>query len=315
MPKLTVIINSWNEPTTIGKCIECIANPKYSGIPNDFELLQVSPDKETLDVGLETAKKLGLGKKYIQIQDPKKGKPYALNMALKKSRGKIIIMTDGDTHFGKNAVAELIKPFAEKKIGAVTGCEYSKDDRGTMMKYYGHLLASAADHNRKSLTEYNDKADYYVSKDSVIPLSGRCYAIRNIDIEIPQIALAEDGLIGAKIFDAGYKLAYNPKATVFARYPLTLNDHIKQKIRSLGGYPQLKRLGLKTGKKSSRKFFDEIKYFWFPFAFAKNFKEVIWSTLLFPIRLWTWFKIKVEMRKLERKMVEQGGWDRVVSAR
>jgi len=315
MPKLTIIINSWNEPNTIGKCIECIADTKYSNIPKDFELLQVSPDEATLSEGLKTAIRLKLGSKFIQIQDPKKGKPYALNMALHKAKGEIIIMTDGDTYFGKDAVRELIRPFSDKQIGAVTGCEYSKDERDTMMKYYGHLLAAAADKNRKDLTEYNKNNDYYTSKYSVIPLSGRCYAIRNIKIEIPQIALAEDGYIAAIIFDKGYKLAYNPKATVFARYPLTLNDHIKQKIRSLGGYPQLKRLGLKTGKKSSRKFTDELKYFWFPISYAKNIRELFWSMLLYPIRVWTWIKIKIEMGKLEKKMIDQGGWDRVTSAR
>lgn len=315
MAKTTVIINSWNEPTTIKDCIKCIADSKYSGIPSDFELLQVSPDTATLDAGKEMAQQLKLGSKFIQIQDPKKGKPFALNMALHQAKGDIIIMTDGDTYMGRNAIKELLRPFENKNVGAVTGCEYSKDDRSSMMKYFGHLLAAAADHNRKNLTTYDKQANYYISKDSVIPLSGRCYAIRNISINIPQIALAEDGYMAAIIFSKGFKLAYNPIATVFARYPLTLNDHIKQKIRSLGGYPQLKRLGLETGKKSSRKFTDELKYFWFPIAFAKNIKEFFWSLMLYPIRIWTWIKIKVEMGKLEKKMVEQGGWDRITSAR
>ena len=58
------------------------------------------------------ANKNGLGKKkYSQIRDPRKGKPYALRMAFKKAKGDIFILTDGDTYFEKDAVKELLKPF------------------------------------------------------------------------------------------------------------------------------------------------------------------------------------------------------------
>lgn len=48
---ISVIIASRNEPKTIGKCIKCIADKEYSGITDPFEIIQASPDKETLDAG------------------------------------------------------------------------------------------------------------------------------------------------------------------------------------------------------------------------------------------------------------------------
>ena len=114
---ISVIIASFKEPKTIGRCISSIVNRKYSGIPTSFEIIQVSPDEETLNAGKKEAKKYRLGKKYIQIKDPKKGKPYALRMAFKQAKGDIFILTDGDTYFEKDAIKKLLEPFEDKKVG------------------------------------------------------------------------------------------------------------------------------------------------------------------------------------------------------
>jgi cellulose synthase/poly-beta-1,6-N-acetylglucosamine synthase-like glycosyltransferase len=314
MTKLTVIINSWDEPSTIGKAIKCIADPTYSGIPEDFELIQISPDDPTISAGQKVANELKLGNKFIALMDPKKGKPFALNMALQKASGEIVIMTDGDVYFGPNTVSALLEPFENEKIGGVTGCEYSQDDKSTMLKYFGHLLAAAADNNRRSLTNPIENKSYRISKENIVPMSGRCYATRNFHLEIPAEALAEDGYMSAQIMLKGYKSAYQPAATAYAKYPLTLKDFIKQKSRSLGGFPQLERLGIKTGSKSARKFTDELKYAFFVLLYPRSLKEFWWSILLFPIRLWTWYKIKTEMSKMESRMGKVG-WERVQSTK
>lgn len=62
---ISIIITSWKEPKTIGKCIKCIADRKYSGLKDDFEIIQLSPDKETLDAGMHMAKELGLSKRNL----------------------------------------------------------------------------------------------------------------------------------------------------------------------------------------------------------------------------------------------------------
>ncbi len=46
---VSIIITSFKEPKTIEKCIKSVANSNYSGIKEPFEVIQVSPDKETLE--------------------------------------------------------------------------------------------------------------------------------------------------------------------------------------------------------------------------------------------------------------------------
>jgi len=311
---VTVIIASFKEPKTIGKCISSIVNRSYSGIPNDFEILQVSPDKETLDAGMKEAKKYRLGKKYIQIKDPKKGKPYALRMAFKKARGEIFILTDGDTYFGKNGVKKLLEPFENENVGGVGGRPVSQDSKKSKYGYWGHLLSDSAHDRRIATTNRIKKSHYYVSGETFFPMSGYIMAVRNLDIKLPANTLSDDAYMSYFIRNKNMEIAYAPKATCYVKYPTNFKDYIKQKVRSIGGFTQLEQMGIFKKDKQSRSFWIELKYTGFVFKYAKNFREFIWSLLLFPTRLVTWIMIFWERRILKKGM-PKSGWARIESTK
>lgn len=311
---ISIIIASFKEPNTIGKCIKCIADRKYSGISKDFQIIQVSPDKETLDAGAETAKELQLSKsQYIQLKDPCKGKPYALKMAKEKVKGDIVIWTDGDTYFGKNAVRELLKPFENKKIGGVSGRPVSMDRKDNIFGYWGHLLSDAADHRRINTLKKTSKG-YYISGETFFPMSGYIMATRRTTFDIPSNVLSDDAYISYQLRNQGYEIGYVREAECFVKYPTTLKDYYKQKIRSLGGFTQLKNMNIFKRDKQSRSFFIELKYTFYVFEYAKNFKEFIWSLLLFPVRLLTWIRIFWE-RTILKKDMPNNGWERILSTK
>ena len=311
---VSVIITSRNEPKTIGKCIKCIADKRYSGLNDTFEIIQVSPDKETLEAGIKASKELKLTpKQYIQIKDPKKGKPFALALALKKAKGDILLFTDGDTYFDKNAVKYLLAPFDNKSIGGSTGRTVSMDSRDNMMGYWGHLLADAAHHRRVSVMN-NRENDYYISGQEFFPMSGYIMAMRKYNLDIPSNVLSDDAYISYCIRNLGKEIAYTPLSKCNVKYPRTLNDYFKQKVRSLGGYTQLKRLNVFKKDKQSRSFPIEMGYALFTLKYSKNLKELIWSLLLFPVRVITWLKIFWE-RVLLKKDMPKTGWERIESTK
>ena len=310
---ISVIITSFKEHKTIGKCIECIGNRKYSGITSPFEIIQVSPDELTLKAGKKAANILGLNKKeYIQITDPRKGKPYALKMALNKAKGDILILTDGDTSFGKNAVKELLKPFKDPKVGGVSGRPVSKDEKDNIFGYWGHLLSDSADKRRRETMKNVD--EYYVSDKTFFPMSGYIMAMRNIDMKIPQNVLSDDAYMSYTIRNESYEIGYAPNATCYVKYPTNLRDYYKQKVRSLGGFKQLEQFGVMQRDKQSRSFWIELGYALYVFKYPKSFKEFRWSLLLFPVRLWTWIKIFWE-RVLLKKDMPKTGWERIESTK
>jgi len=312
---ISVIITSFKEPHTIGKCIQCIADKRYSGINKPFEIIQVSPDELTLKAGKKMANILKLSNsEYHHIIDPHKGKPYALKLALKKAKGNVIILTDGDTFFGENAVAELIKPFEDENVGGASGRPVSQDSRDNIFGYWGHLLSDSGDHRRKNTMQEEKENNYYVSNKSFYPMSGYIMAIRNINLKIPDNVLSDDAYISYSLRNDGYEIAYNPNAICYVKYPTNLKDYYKQKVRSLGGFKQLKKFEVFKKDKQSRSFFIELPYTLFVLRYARNLKEFVWSLLLFPVRLMTWIKIFWERDILQRDMPSTG-WERIESTK
>lgn len=317
--KITIILTAYKEERSIGKAIECLLDANYSGFNGEIELIQVSPDKPTLDAGKVAFESEGnKNATLIQIKDPGKGKPYAINLALKKISGELVAFTDGDVYFGKNALSILVKRFEEDdEIGAVTGRPVSSDPRSKMMGYFGHLFASANHYRRMVDLEHQhlEKGKLFVKPGVFFPLSGYIMAARRsvLDFELPEDVLADDAYISYKIFNKNYKLAYAPDALANIKYPKTLGDYFKQKKRSTGGYIQLWKYSVVTKQTKARNFWQEIQMFWFPFKFADNLKEMMWSIFLFPIRIYLWIQIYLD-RKIFRRSFEQT-WVRVESTK
>lgn len=312
---ISVIITSFKEPKTIGKCIKCIADRKYSGITAPFEIIQVSPDELTLKAGRKAANELKLSKhEYLHVIDPHKGKPTALKMALAKAKGEIIILTDGDTFFEKNAVAEIIKPFENKNIGGVSGRPVSQDTKDNIWGYWGHLLSDAGDDRRRFTMEKTPNTNYFISKNTSFPMSGYIMAIRNVELNIPNNVLSDDAYISYTLRNKDYDIAYTPDAICYVKYPTNLKDYFKQKVRSLGGFKQLERLQVFKKDKQSRSFLIELTYAFYVFRYAKSLREFVWSLGLFPVRLITWIKILWE-RVILKKDMATSGWERIESTK
>ena len=311
---ISIIITSWKEPKSIGKCIKCIGDRKYSGLKEDFEIIQISPDNETLEAGLKAATDLKLTKEeYIQIQDPHKGKPFALKMAIERAKGDILIFTDGDTYFEKSAIKYLLEPFSDDKIGGVSGRPVSIDSKKNIFGYWGHLLSDAA-HDRRVSTMNIQEDNYFVSDKSFFPMSGYIMGMRNYKFDIPSNVLSDDAFLSYSIRNLNKQIAYAPLAKCYVKYPTSLKDYYKQKVRSLGGYIQLKNLGVFGKEKQSRSIFIELKYTLYVLKYAKSVKQFLWSLLLFPVRLLTWIKIFWE-RIILKKDMPKSGWERIESTK
>lgn len=296
---ISIIITSYKEPKTIAKAIESV----LYGLSENYEIIQISPDKETLEAGFKKAEELKILKNFKQLQDPCQGKPHALNLALNETKGDILILTDGDVFFDKNATTELIKPFQKNNVYGVTGRPVSRDKKDTMMGYFGHLLSDAAHHKRMKT----------LKKRKFFPMSGYIMAMRNFQLKLPEDVLSDDAYISYVITNKGKQISYTPKAKAFVKYPRNLNDYYKQKVRSLGGYLQLQEYDVVNKGKKTRTFKDEIAYFWFPFSYASSFREFFWSMLLFPIRLITWIRIFFDRKILKKDFVKS--WTRIESTK
>lgn len=296
---ISIIITAFREPKTIGRCIASIIDPEYQDLKQeDYEVLLVCPDEETRKAGFAKAQELG--RKIIHIQDPQKGKPHALNMAFAKARGDIFVLTDGDVYLAKNAIPHLLtKLRSDHEIGGVSGRPVSADEKNKMFAYFGHLLVEAAHHKRSSV--------------SFFPMSGYLMAIRKPNFSLPEKILSDDAFMSYMLLKQGCKIVYEPRAEVFVHFPRNFKDWYNQKVRSVGGYLQLRQLEIIESREQSRSMLKELQYFWFPFVFAKSPREFFWSLTLYPMRFWLWIRIFYERRILKKDFTKT--WVRIESTK
>jgi cellulose synthase/poly-beta-1,6-N-acetylglucosamine synthase-like glycosyltransferase len=308
---VSVVITSWNEPRSIGAAIRCIADKEYSGVEEDVQVIQVSPDSETLANGLTAAKELGL-KNFIQIKDPQKGKPFALNLALKKAKGDRIVLTDGDVYFAKGALKLMLIPFEDKSIGGVTGRPVPQNSREGFLGYLSHMLTDVADVRRKEVFT-DDRGRYLVNDDKPFLLSGYIRANRNTGDEY-DTRFIDDAYMTSVIHRSGAKLAYVPEALAYVRFPTTLKDYFNQRRRNLAGNRKVHMADGGKEIKDQRSLIHELMYMFYPLTYARNLQELLWSLLFYPLRLATWLYTVPEII-MERLQGKEANWERIESTK
>lgn len=312
---ISILITAWKEEGSIGKSIETF----IKGYKGEFEILLAIADQKTREAALKKAKDLGIENKvWISdlVKDEKpKGKPMELNYLMDHAKGDIWFFGDGDVWFKEGNIEKMLKHFSDPEVFAVTGRPVSADSKNSMMAYFGNLLADAAHHKRTvDLTgELSGKSLTFIKKRNFFPVSGYLFAMRKSDIRAPEQTLVEDAFFSYMIHNRGKKIAYEPEALVYVKYPTNLKDYFKQKKRSTGGYVQLWEYGVVKPETKTRSFFRELEYFWFPIKYATNLKELIWSLMLYPIRLWLWIMIFWERRVVKKDFVKT--WVRIESTK
>jgi cellulose synthase/poly-beta-1,6-N-acetylglucosamine synthase-like glycosyltransferase len=250
---------------------------------------------------LEAAEKYSLKDRRVKLlKDSGDGKSAALNLAVTKAKGDILILTDGDVFVERKCINKMLDFFKDERVGAVSGNPISLSPKNTKLGYWAYLLTNIADERRRYADENNRK----------FFCSGYLFAIRRkLFPKLPENLLSEDGYISHIVYSKGYKIRYSPLSRVYIKYPTNLSDWIKQKKRSAGGYTQLKKnfsLNIRSFKSESSGAFGFFKH-------IKSFKHFIWLNELFFVRIYLWYLIYRDIN-LKNKSREEI-WERVESTK
>jgi cellulose synthase/poly-beta-1,6-N-acetylglucosamine synthase-like glycosyltransferase len=302
---VSIILTSSREPKTLGLAVAALARQELPGLK---ELLIVSPDAETGKVMASFRRKFPA---IRHLQDTGRGKPAALNLGLAEAKGDIIILTDGDVGVGSNVSRRdiptagdkrtlklLLQPLANPQVGAVSGRPVSVNNPKTMLGYWSHFLTDRAAHELR--LERSSKGQFF-------DCSGYLYAVRRRLVRpLPEDTLADDALISARVWNQGYKLIYVPRAVVNVKFPTTVHDWLRQKMRTIAAYSQPAMRDVPV----MRSFFKEASYgIWRALTFAKTPQELWWTFLLFVFRIYVWGAAWLAINL--RHQLPSGLWQRV----
>ena len=190
-----------------------------------IEILVVSDGStdETKEIAVEFA---AAGVQLLLI--PRSGKAAALNSAVPRLSGEILILTDVRQDLEPQSLRFLTAPFHDRNVGVVSGelilragDTQSEADVGLYWRYESWI--------RRNLS----------ALDSMFGATGPFYAIRReLFRPIPEDILLDDVYLPMSAFFSGYRLIVEPRALAYD-YPMTRQREFDRKVRTLGGNYQL----------------------------------------------------------------------------
>ena len=133
-----------------------------------------------------------------------RGKPAALNTGIRLARGELLVLVDGDTVFEPDAIGQLVQPFADPDVGAVSGNTKVANRRGLLGRWQ-HL---------EYVIGFNLDRRMFDLGECMPTVPGAIGAFRRealIDVGgVPTATLAEDTDLTMAILRAGWRVVYEP---------------------------------------------------------------------------------------------------------
>lgn len=161
------------------------------------------------------------------------GKAAALNRALRRATGEIVIFADARQAFDVSAIRELTANFADETVGAVSG----------------ELLLMQDSDGGEASTDVGlywryEKALRLMESQihSVAGATGAIYAIRrDLYEDLPEDAILDDVLTPLRIILKGKRAVFEPRAKAYDAVACCAASEYRRKVRTLCGNYQLVR--------------------------------------------------------------------------
>jgi len=228
-PEVTLFVAAYNEKDYIKTKVENSLALDYPA--NKLKLLWVTDgsDDGTPDL-LKTYPRL-----EVHHQPERAGKIGAMNRGMKLVNTPIVIFTDANTMLNPEAIRNIVRHYANPKVGGVAGEKrIAKKDKdaaagageGIYWKY-------------ESALKRLDSELY-----SVVGAAGELFSVRTeLFHDVEKDTLLDDFILTMRITQQGYIVKYEPEANATETSSANVEEELKRKIRiSAGGLQSVVRL-------------------------------------------------------------------------
>ncbi len=226
-PNVSVVICTHNEAAVIDRRIKNVLEQDYPRQKLEIVVVDSSTDS-TADL----IQKHWKNDVTLLKQEVRRGKANAINLALEKASGEVILLSDAPALYDRDAVKNIVRNFADSRVGGATG------------KYKPIGEEKRVEHEEDLFWRFkNALRSLEGSVDSTTFFSGDLCAFRKALItEIDNDTLADDVNIAIRIRRKGYKAIYDPSAKVFELATSSYKDLFTAKVRrAIGGIQETLR--------------------------------------------------------------------------
>jgi cellulose synthase/poly-beta-1,6-N-acetylglucosamine synthase-like glycosyltransferase len=214
---ITVIVAAHDEEPIIAATV---ANLGASDYPRELVDIVVASDGST-DRTVDVATAAGA----TVFDLPRVGKLRAINEAVARTAGDVLVFTDADSHVEVGTLSALVSNFADDDVAAVAANEVHVVGRDGAPVARGEGLYWRYEQAIKRL---EDRVG------SAVSASGRLYAIRrNVFVASEQTASTDDFVISTQAIRAGRRLAFDEHARVLVDTPDEGGTELRRKVRMM----------------------------------------------------------------------------------
>ncbi|HTS19104.1 MAG TPA: glycosyltransferase family 2 protein [Verrucomicrobiae bacterium] len=214
-PTVSVLISVYNEEKHIVARIENLLALDY---PQDRLEILIGSDGST-DRTNELVRTFSDARVKLVAFDQRSGKPGVLNRLVPQACSELLVFSDANAMFAKDALQQLARHFANPRIGGVCGRlvlhgDSSGTDEGPYWKLETYLKI------RES------------ALDSCLGANGAIYAIRkSCWPRIPDNTLVDDFVIGMRVRERGLRIIYDTEAVANEELPESVGHELTRRIR------------------------------------------------------------------------------------
>lgn len=249
-PSVSLIISAFNEEAVID---EKIRNSLELDYPKDKLQIIVSSDGSTDKTCAITGKYAAEGVKLYR-QNKRVGKTVMLNKAVPEAEGEVIVFSDANSIYEKDAIKKLAGNFSDPRVGCATGkIRYASRDGEPVESLYQRYENGVKE--KESLIG------------STVGAHGAIYAIRKRLWRPVEPSYTPDAFHPPFVVGLGYRAVYDGGAVAVEEYDDDIGREFQRRVRTIiGGLSQtpyvLKNLWRKP---------------WFLFEYASH-KIMRWAT-------------------------------------
>lgn len=221
LPSVTLLIAAYNEQTCIA---EKLNNALFIDYPAGKLQIIVAADGST-DNTVEIVKRFRSRGVELSYSPLREGKTAAINRAMKAARGDIVVISDANNHYEANALIELVAPFGNPNIGAVTGAKTVINDEsrlGASEGFYWKYEAFIKRHESRLGT--------------CVAATGEILSFRSSLFEpYPPGLILDDFYLAMRIIARGYRMVYAPRACSIESVSLSAMDEVTRRAKIVAG--------------------------------------------------------------------------------
>lgn len=256
-PFVSVIVPVKDGGRVLPRLMDSLLKLDYPKDRMEIILVEDGSRDNSYDLCLEYARKYpGLVKVFHR--DESRGKPHALNFALKHASGDILAFFDVDSVVERNVLKRAVKLLSRPDVVAVQGRTVSLNyDQNilTRLIYIEETCSSIILEGRNVLKLFT-------------PLTGSCMFIKREVIERVggwnAESLTEDAELSVRLLRKGLTIIYDKEIITYQEAPASLKSFIRQRMRWYRGLIETFAQSLTLIRNLRRKFIDAVAYMSFP---------------------------------------------------